>query len=321
MVSNPKCDISVVIPVYNVEKFLPRCLDSVLMQTFTNIEIICINDGSEDGCPTILKEYAAKDKRLRIVSQPNRGLSAARNVGLDMANGEYIFFLDSDDFLHPQTLDIFYNVALKTNAPLIISSDFNKFYDENYVISDNFLPVQDTKYKLSANPLRDLYKYRIVSSVAWNKLFRADCIKSARFIEGISFEDWPFITCLVSSLKTMAVINEKLYMYNAGCPSITRSPFSVKKIHDYMVGIYHVYNYFQQKGDAEQWKLVQNKRVSVSLKMVLSKISKSAENRDELEKYFKKEYKKLTAENIVNFNHLSFKSKCRLLCLMWHQRH
>jgi len=319
MTCNLKYDISVIIPVYNVEHFLPRCLDSVQKQSFTNIEIICVNDGSEDNCPTILKKYAAKDERIRVVSQPNRGLSVARNVGLDMATGEYIFFLDSDDFLHPQALEVFYNVALKTNAPLIISKNFRKLYDEKCPPLDEDLLAHEVKYKLSTNPLKDLYKYKVVSSVAWNKLFRADCIKSARFIEGISFEDWPFITCLVSSLPVMAVIDEKLYMYNASRPSITRSPFSVKKIHDYMTGIHYVYDYFRKKNDDKQWKTVQNNRINVSIKMVLSKISKSEENRDELEQYFKQEYEKLLQENIISFSNLSLKSKYRLLRLMWHQ--
>lgn len=100
--------ISVIVPVYNVEKYLPQCLDSLIKQTFLPFEIICVNDGSTDGCNEILSRYAAKDRRIRLICQNNRGLSAARNAGLKKAKGQYVLFVDSDDFLHPETLSSLY---------------------------------------------------------------------------------------------------------------------------------------------------------------------------------------------------------------------
>ena len=97
---------TVVIPVYNVEAYLRQCLDSVAHQTFPDWEAICVNDGSTDGSATILEDYASKDGRFKIVAQPNRGLSAARNTGMDAAKGEYILFLDSDDWLEPNALEV-----------------------------------------------------------------------------------------------------------------------------------------------------------------------------------------------------------------------
>ena len=98
--------ISIIIPIYKVEKYLQSCLDSVLAQTFKDWEAICVNDGSPDNSGKILTEYAKKDPRIKIITQNNQGPSVARNNGLKQANGKYIFFLDSDDFIHPQLLEI-----------------------------------------------------------------------------------------------------------------------------------------------------------------------------------------------------------------------
>ena len=314
------CKISVIIPIYNVEKFLPRCLDSVLKQTITDIEIICINDGATDKCGEILRKYQEKDKRIIVITQNNKGLSASRNKGLDIARGDYIFFLDSDDFIHPQTLEVFYQTALKSNAPVVVSKNYCKTGRD--VISDALYNTQNVPFSICKSPLKSLYRYRLVSAVAWNKLYKREALKSFRFIENIYFEDWPFTACFFSSIDKFALINEKLYVYNTISPSITRSNFTVKKIHDYIQGIRYVYEYFiKQQNNVKAWNIVRVKRINISLKMILSKITKTTEGRDELENYFKTEYMKLLDEHIVYFRDLSLKSKFRLLCILWHQRH
>lgn len=112
------CDklVSVIIPIYNVEKYLPECLDSLLAQTYPHWQAICVNDGSKDNSLQILQQYAAKDKRFSIINQENQGLSMARNNGLKQAKGEYVYFLDSDDCLHPQCLEAAYSCAEKYQA-------------------------------------------------------------------------------------------------------------------------------------------------------------------------------------------------------------
>lgn len=111
--------VSVVIPVYNVEATLPRCLDSLLAQTFTDWEAVCINDGSPDGSAAILEKYAASDARFRVIDKKNAGVSAARNDGVAAAHGEYVMYLDSDDFIHPQTLQIAHFLARSCNAEIV----------------------------------------------------------------------------------------------------------------------------------------------------------------------------------------------------------
>ena len=116
--------ISVIIPVYNTEKFLVKCLDSVINQTFKDLEIICINDGSPDNSLQILEEYKKKDERIKIIDQNNQGVSVARNNGIENANGEYIFFLDSDDYIDKNFFEIFYKNAKTNNSDLVILNSF-----------------------------------------------------------------------------------------------------------------------------------------------------------------------------------------------------
>ena len=311
-------EISVIIPVYNVGSYLPRCLSSVQKQTLNNIEILCINDGSTDESAKILNQYAADDKRIKIFTQKNKGLSAARNKGLAEATGNYIFFLDSDDYLHPQALEILHTASNVSKAPVVVGETFcrlgrtkpnTKAYD-----------IHKIKPKIYKHSLKDIYQKRMVSAVAWNKLYRADIIKNRRFIEGILYEDWPFTTCLFADIDFFAGINIPLYMYNTTALSITRSCWNIKKISDYVTGIYYVHDYFLQPQKQTQWPLVQRKRIAFSLKMILSKISKSKDNMAELEKFFKQEYLQLRQNNIISFTQLTLKSKFRLLRLLWHQR-
>lgn len=316
----PAPTVSVIIPVYNVENFLPRCLDSVMKQSLKEIEIICINDGSTDRSAEILNQYAQKDKRIKVFNQENKGLSATRNYGLEMMRGKYVFFLDSDDYLHPQTLEVFYKAAEQKNVPVVISTKFCRLGKQEP--NTKIYAVDEVKCKISKNPLKDLYttKNRYVSAVAWNKLYRADAIKDFRFIEGIYFEDWPWTACLFASIDSFASIDEALYHYNTMSPSIVRSRFSTKKVSDYFTGIRFVYSYFTQHNKMSEWSFVRRKRIAQSLKMLLSKISKSKDNLDELERFFTQEYRTLAHDNIVCFNELSLKSQFRLLRILWHQR-
>ena len=313
-----KTAISVIIPVYNAAKYLVRCLSSVQQQSLKNIEILCINDGSTDESARLLEQFAENDIRFKIINQENQGLSAARNTGLEQTTGDYIFFLDADDWLHPQTLEIFYNAAQKSDAPVVFGESFCRLGKEKPDL--RVYQTQNMKFALRHYPLRDLYKKRHVSAVAWNKLYRADVVKNRRFINGIFFEDWPFTTCLFADIDFFAAIKQPLYMYNTSDYSITRSNFSIKKIKDYMVGIRYVAEYFNTPERQKKWRLVQKKRIAVSVKMMLSKISKSPDNLPQLEACFKEEYLPLWQKKIIRWRDLSLKSKFRLCRLLWHQR-
>ncbi|MBP5352138.1 MAG: glycosyltransferase family 2 protein [Alphaproteobacteria bacterium] len=310
--------VSLVVPIYNAGTFLPRCLHSIRQQSLQNIQIICVDDGSTDNSAKLLSEAAAADKRFTIITQENRGLSEARNRGLEEVKGKYVFFLDADDYLHPQALEIFYNVAEKSQAPVVISDCFLRLGKDKQ--KKQTYDSSNVSYKLCCHPLEDLYSHRFVSAVVWNKLYRTDTLQNLKFIKGIYFEDWPFTACLFAALDKFALIHEKLYVYNTTSPSIVRSDFSVKKIQDYITGIHYVHRYLMQQNKQNEWQIIRKKRITTSMKMILSKISKSQNNKDELEKYFLQEYAKLKQENLVYFSELSLKSQLRLLRIMWHQR-
>ena len=134
--------VSIIVPVYNVEKYLRQCLDSVLNQTFQEFEAICINDGSTDSCAQILDEYAKKDSRIKVITQDNKGLSEARNTGLKHVQGDYVFFLDSDDSIHPQCLDICHSFIQKDNADMV-SFHFSE------QIENSLIDIDEITYKVT----------------------------------------------------------------------------------------------------------------------------------------------------------------------------
>ena len=114
--------ISVIIPVYNTAEYLPRCLDSVLQNTYQNLEIICVNDGSTDDSAAVLKRYAESDSRIIVVNKINEGVSAARNIGLDIATGSFVAFIDSDDWVHSKYFEVMMHFQIKFNADIVASN-------------------------------------------------------------------------------------------------------------------------------------------------------------------------------------------------------
>ena len=230
---------SVIIPVYNVERYLARCLDSVIAQTEADIEIICVNDGSTDGSATILDDYARRDSRIRIVTQPNGGLSAARNSGLEIFNGDWVMFVDSDDWVPSYAVERFLTAAKASGAPVVVS--------ERYAVDDAPAePDCGVRWVLRRPALAKLVGHRKMQSSAWNKFYRADLVKDRRFIPGIYFEDWPFVTELFGDIDSFALVREPLYVYctNGDAASIVRSPFNQKKADGYIAGIRHVMAHF-----------------------------------------------------------------------------
>ena len=230
--------ISVIIPIYNVEKFLRRCLDSVLNQTFTDWEAICVNDGSPDNSDVILAEYAGKDARFKIVNKKNGGLSDARNAGMKVATGDYILYLDSDDFIHPQTMEIAYHLALRDGSD-IVSFTYDRIYRPQLMVrhilkmdTDNVVPKRiHKKYDLSKLETRvtdDVYeyatermvnvprknkKYMIKHCQVWKNLYKRDLIADVPFVKGLLFEDFPWWGEVMLRNPRATIVPLPLYFY------------------------------------------------------------------------------------------------------------
>lgn len=204
--------ISVIIPIYNVEKYISRCLDSVINQTYKKIEIICVDDGSPDNSIKILKEYEKKDSRIKIIRQESRGLSGARNTGIKNSRGEYIFFLDSDDWLPLNSLELLYEDILLNKSDISVGNLIKVYPKKNKEIGlkklkktdyslKNYLEYSINNKNFTANVVNKLYKTKIIVE---NKIL---------FKEKILYEDFLFTVQYFIYCKKISVIKEAVYYY------------------------------------------------------------------------------------------------------------
>lgn len=224
--ANPK--VSIIIPVYNVEPYLHKCVDSVLAQTLTDIEIILVDDGSPDACPTICDEYALSDTHIKVIHKTNGGLGSARNAGLDTATGEYIAFVDSDDFIAAEMVEQLLSALLKTDADLSICG-YQKT-DESGIPSGS---KSSFSYSVMTGMqvLEKLYTPDyIYFTIACNKLFKKSLFSEIRFPEGKLFEDGYAAFRYYYASKTVVCLPECFYFYLTRNNSITTSSLSVKNL-------------------------------------------------------------------------------------------
>ena len=203
--------LSIIVPVYNVEKYLPKCLESLIKQTLKDIEIICVNDGSMDNSLAILKEFASKDSRIRIIDNQHQGVAKTRNTGIEQSTGEYIGFVDSDDYIDIDFFEKLYNSATKSNSDIAIASilkhkNFFNIYNAKYTKEETAITIQD-KIKLCEDK-KHFFFY------AWNKIYHSGFIKenNIKFSEGQIYEDVMFaIKALYYSNKIISVYGTKYH--------------------------------------------------------------------------------------------------------------
>lgn len=222
--------ISVIIPVYNAQKHLAYCLDSLLLQTYQNWEAVCIDDGSTDASAEILQHFAAADKRIRVISQHNSGVSAARNKGLEAAQGELIAFIDADDMMHPQNLEILSQTLYESGAQLVCAPSLTIKADEQPEMPayTGYTATQPSSPLIYFLTKKNCFDFNV-----WGKLYRRDFIGHLRFCSGLYYEDMLFNSQLAGRLQKLAVINVPLSFYRLSQGSIMRSDFTEKKLMSY----------------------------------------------------------------------------------------
>lgn len=228
-------EVSVVIPVYRVEAYLRRCVDSVLAQTFSDFEVILVDDGSPDNCGVICDKYAQKDARVRVIHQENGGLSAARNAGIDAARGEYLFFMDSDDVIHPQTLDVLYGL-LKAHQADIAIGGFTRFRNEDELDLAHMQTVPAGECLSGEATMHRFFEGwervpRYVSSCG--KLIRRSLFEGIRFPIGRLFEDEYTTYRLYDRAQRVAVTDCVLYHYFCNDAGITGTLSLQKRFDEY----------------------------------------------------------------------------------------
>ena len=206
--------ISIIVPIYNVEQYLERCVNSIIKQTYKNLDIILIDDGSTDGSPAICDRYEKSEERIRVLHQVNQGLSAARNSGIEIANGEYFCFVDSDDYVAEDLIEKLYSMLLEQGADIAICN-FVSFYEK--FAGD--IPKNETKIDILSSyeilqMLHQVTQDKFVNTVvAWGKLYKRSLFANLRFPVGRYCEDISVIYKLYDLATNIVCSSEVLYFY------------------------------------------------------------------------------------------------------------
>lgn len=225
--------ISVIIPVYNVEKYLRKCLDSVVSQTYNNLEILIVDDGSTDCSGQICDEYAEKDDRIQVFHQLNCGLSKARNTGIDLSTGDYLMFIDSDDYISKDMAMELYNELKKSNADMSICN-FHYVDENNNIIKTKELDFHNAgSFILTKKELLNALTNSNISTaivIGCNKLYKNSIFDSLRYPVGRIYEDEFIIHHILNKIDKAVLINRKYYYYIKRDNSITHTNYTIKNV-------------------------------------------------------------------------------------------
>lgn len=241
--------ISVVVPIYNVEQYIDKCISSILNQSFTDLEIILVDDGSKDKSGEICDRYKSKDNRIKVIHKENGGLSSARNAGIEIATSEYIAFVDGDDFIHKDMYSILFEEILKNKSDIVICN-FERIYDKQVEQMKAFEDVKSKKFN-NIQALEMLYGDEGAQfTVAWNKLYKRELFDNIRYDYGKIHEDEFIIHKLLYVCKNICYINLPLYYYVQRENSIINSEFNIKKL-DVIYAMSERNKFFYQIGEKE----------------------------------------------------------------------
>ena len=259
--------ISVIVPVYKVEKYICRCVDSLLKQTYPDMEIILVDDGSPDKCGQLCDRYAEEYSHVRVIHKENGGLSSARNAGIAAATGAYIGFVDSDDSVEPEMYARLYEILVANGADISICNC--TYVDEETGTADEMMrqcsPLKDevldrVQALEKLNPAQDGYSFYVT---AWNKLYRRELFEECLFREGWIHEDEFLVHHIFSRCNRVATLADSLYLYVQRKGSITNTGVNVKML-DGVYALYDRYSFFEREGMrqlakecllAAEWKL------------------------------------------------------------------
>ena len=220
--------ISIIIPIYKVEKYLPECLDSIINQTYRNLEILLMDDASPDGCGEICDRYAAQDQRIRVIHmEKNGGQAAARNTGMDLASGEYLFFIDSDDWLAEGALEKLYVGLKRYQADCSVGACVNVLEGKNGEKNICHVKQKGVKCRTDEEAMKQVL---LAGSAAWNRLYKKEMLKGLRFPLGRINDDESFILRAYERMEKIVFLDCETYFYRKRANSITTSAFSVKMV-------------------------------------------------------------------------------------------
>ena len=220
---NGKPLVSVVIPVYNVHNYVRQCLDTIFNQTYRNLEIILVDDGSTDESGSICDSYAMHDARTQVLHTENRGLASARNLGLKKAKGEYLSFVDSDDWIELNTIETLVNTAILENADIVVAARYFEYMGK----TDSPKKRDNKTLVFRGSEILDAYAQGMFGDVVWNKLYHMDCLSGVQFPDGHNYEDVAVMPKVMKALADqegkVALLSEALFHFRMRRSSISHT--------------------------------------------------------------------------------------------------
>ena len=267
-------EISIIVPVYKVEKYLNECIDSILAQTFTDFELILVDDGSPDNCPALCDAAAEKDSRVRVIHQQNKGLSGARNAGIDVARGNWLGFVDSDDMIDPTFCEKMLYAAVQAGAEMavcnILRMKENKALDsyQEHCLKDEVLSREEIVHRIQLSPF-----YMVMT-----RLCRREVFEKIRFPEGKNYEDAFTAPEILERVNKAACVAEPLYQYRLRSGSIMHAAVTLKNLEEVRAN-YELFQYTMKyrKYDEACLQYTVTKRIFRKLKRKLSQEERKSE--------------------------------------------
>lgn len=286
--------VSVIVPIYKVENYLNRCVDSILNQTYKNIEVILVDDGSPDKCGEISDSYAINDSRVKSLHKENGGLSDARNYGMRYLTGEYVVFVDSDDWIKEEMIETLVGLAMDLKADIVQSGFYYVYetyllYDDRYY-SEDMLPIQLNKNEL----MREIVINERVKNFAWGKLYKTNLIKDLYFEKGVLFEDVFWAHKVMDRVDKYVICHKPMCYYLQRNDSIV-STYTVKNL-DIIKGLKERHKFIE-----ENYKELINESYKILTKTILLHYYLLNKNRDkDLDGYYRKELRGYIINNYLN---------------------
>lgn len=302
--------VSVIVPIYKVENYLKKCVDSIRNQTYQNLEIILVDDGSPDNCGRICDNYQQEDNRIKVVHKDNGGLSDARNAGIDVATGTYIVCIDSDDYIHPKMIELLYNAVVANGADISVCA-FKKIKDDE----QQDVPDINRPDVVVIEKKEDKIQYFFESNyeeftVAWNKMYPSDFFENIRYPKGKIHEDEFTTYKLMEKADKVAYIKNPLYYYVQRGDSIMGEAFNEKRLLRLDAYLERMEHYRNLK------KYDWYEKVLFLYKLFLIRYANEIKKRDDMElsmlKKYKKAYRRNVFDSFLKLN-VSIKKKCSYL--------
>ncbi|MCR8925007.1 glycosyltransferase [Priestia megaterium] len=300
-----KDKVSVIVPIYKVENYLHRCIDSIINQTYTNLEIILVDDGSPDNCGKIADEYEEVDSRIKVIHKKNGGLSDARNYGMKHATGEFTIFVDSDDWLEKKMIENMVNSSSEYKAD-VVQSAFYYAYEDKLLFDNRYYSINNAPIILDNQTLmHELVINEKVKNFAWGKLYKTRIIKDIPFKKGVLFEDVFWTHKVMCKVNTFLLLHQPLYNYYQRDDSIvsTYTPRNLdiikglKERHDF------IEEFYEELTNESYKSILKMSLIHYNLLLANRKIDRDGLYRKEIQKYIQNNYRFLK-KSVENDSHL-----------------